>query len=35
MKNVPAACRKATPPVEEAKVKHGSSGSIHAVAAAN
>ncbi len=35
MKNVPAVCRQATTPVEEAKVKHGSSGSIHAVAAAN
>jgi hypothetical protein len=33
MKNVPAACRQATPPVEEAKVRHGGSGSAAAIAA--
>jgi hypothetical protein len=33
MKNVPAVCRQATPPVEEAKVRHGSSGPTAAVAA--
>jgi hypothetical protein len=33
MKNVPAVCRQATPPVVEAKVRHGSSGPAAAVAA--
>ena len=33
MKNVPVACRQTTPPVEEAKVRHGSKGSAAAVAA--
>jgi hypothetical protein len=33
MKNVPAACRQTTPPVEEAKVRHAGSGSAAAVAA--
>jgi hypothetical protein len=34
MKNVPAVCRQATPSVEEAKVRHGSSGSAAAAVAA-
>jgi hypothetical protein len=34
MKNVPAVCRQATPPVEVAKVRHGSSGPAAAAVAA-